>query len=185
MAERSVQQKLRFAGRARRDLGTSGTEEPAGLSSGIGAQDGRSGEERSARGPPSPGHGAGRGTFEVGGDAFVGLSRRFREVPGAPVRILAGVGRYREGLVYPPALDRGGAVVDGRADQRVPEPDDGSDDDQVFGLGRSGGPGPGGRSRPPPGLGRGGGGRLPPKTGGGARPATTGPGRRSGRRPPS
>ena len=52
---------------------------------------------------------------------------------------MARIGRGRQGLVYPPALDRGGAVVDRRADQRVPEPDIGSYDDQVLGLGRRGG----------------------------------------------
>ena len=79
-----------------------------------------------------------RGELEFGGNVFVGRVRCRGAMPGPTVGIALEVGRGRERTVRLPALGNAGAVVDRRADQRVPKADRWSGADEAFGFGGQG-----------------------------------------------
>ena len=78
-------------------------------------------EEGGGGGEPAACLGPRRGTFEVRGDVFVRHGRCLRAVPGAPIRVGLGIGRFGEGLMDLGPLDGAGGAVHRGANERMPE----------------------------------------------------------------
>jgi hypothetical protein len=121
--------------RARRRLGPRRRERALGPPGRVGRQ--RRGRFEEARGcrQPAVGDRAIRRAFEFGRDILVRAHRGTGAVPGAAVRIEVRVGGVSQRLVNLPPLRRGRRTVDGRTNERMPEPGPVAELDQARRLG--------------------------------------------------